>query len=354
MPDIHETNRERMRDVLTAGLAEILASVRSREFGVTTVHTREASPFARSLLFDYVAAYMYEGDAPLAERRAQALTLDRNLLRDLLGEAELRELLDPAAVEAVELELQCLAANRQARNADQLHDLLRRLGDLDQTELAARVTEPEALGEWLAVLQATRRACPVRIGGEERWIPMEDSGRYRDGLGVAAPQGVPEVFLRPTPDALEGLLTRYSRTHGPFVAQAPAARWSIPESMVRGTLQELDAAGSPSMAIPAAAPSANGDRSPAHADAAVRWRASGGTWSRGRGRVRAGTAALARHRLRVSCCRRLRDVCCNSWAAVPASVLNGSCPAVSRGTSRLCWTSSARWEVAWFGAGAWQ
>ncbi len=244
-PIILETYRECMRDVFDLpGLVEILASVRSREISVTTVDTREASPFARSLLFDYVAAYMYEGDAPLAERRAQALTLDRNLLRDLLGEAELRELLDPAVVEEVELELQCLVPNRKARNADQLHDLLRRLGDLDESELAARVTEPELLTEWTAVLQNSRRACPVRIGGEERWIPMEDAGRYRDGLGVAAPPGVPEVFLRPTPDALEGLLSRYARTHGPFVARGPALRWAIPESLVRETLQELDAGGS--------------------------------------------------------------------------------------------------------------
>ena len=243
-PIILETYRECLRDVFDLpGLVEVLAAVRGREIDVRPVETREASPFARSLLFDYVAAYMYEGDAPLAERRAQALTLDRNLLRDLLGEAELRELLDAGAVEEVELELQCLAPARKARNADQLHDLLRRLGDLDQAEMAARVTEPGALGEWLAVLQASRRACPVRVAGEERWIPMEDAGRYRDGLGVAAPLGVPEVFLRPTPDALDGLLSRYARTHGPFVARAPAARWAVPESMVREALRELDAAG---------------------------------------------------------------------------------------------------------------
>jgi ATP-dependent Lhr-like helicase len=244
-PIILETYRECMRDVFDLpGLIEILSAVRSREIEVRNVETREASPFARSLLFDYVAAYMYEGDAPLAERRAQALTLDRNLLRDLLGEAELRELLDPAAIEEVELELQCLADGRKARNADHVHDLLRRLGDLDEGELAARVTATEALSGWLAALQESRRACLVRIGGEERWIAMEDAGRYRDGLGVAIPQGVPEVFLRASPDALDGLLLRYARTHGPFVARAPAARWAIPESMVRESLQELDSAGS--------------------------------------------------------------------------------------------------------------
>ncbi len=243
-PIILETYRECLQDVFDLpGLVGILAAVRSREIEVRPVETREASPFARSLLFDYVAAYMYEGDAPLAERRAQALTLDRNLLRDLLGEAELRELLDAAAIEEVELDLQCLVPARKARNADQLHDLLRRLGDLDRPELLARVTDPVALDGWLSALQASRRACPVRIAGQERWIPMEDAGRYRDGLGVAVPPGAPQVFLRPSPDALDGLLSRYARTHGPFVASAPASRWGVPESMVREALQELDAAG---------------------------------------------------------------------------------------------------------------
>ncbi|HMO55106.1 MAG TPA: hypothetical protein PJ994_11420, partial [Tepidiformaceae bacterium] len=244
-PIVLETYRECLRDVFDMpGLIEILQRVRSRAIRIVPVETREASPFARSLLFDYVAAYMYEGDAPLAERRAQALTLDRNLLKDLLGEAELRELLDAAAIDELELELQCLAEGRKARNADQLHDLLRRLGDLDAFELAARVTEPRSLDAWLADLEASRRACKVRIGGEERWIPAEDAGRFRDAIGVAIPLGVPEAFLKPTSDPLEGILARYARTHGPFVASAPAARWAIPEHIVRQCLQELEAAGS--------------------------------------------------------------------------------------------------------------
>ncbi|MEO8539683.1 MAG: DEAD/DEAH box helicase, partial [bacterium] len=189
-------------------------------------------------------AYMYEGDAPLAERRAQALTLDRNLLRDLLGEAELRELLDPAALDDIELELQCLADNRKARNLDQTHDLLRRLGDLDVAEVAARLVSPSQAETWLAELESQRRACRVRIAGGERWIPIEDAGRFRDALGVSVPLGVPEAFLKRTDGALEGLLRRYARTHGPFVTAAPARRWLLPESLIRETLEEMDADGS--------------------------------------------------------------------------------------------------------------
>jgi ATP-dependent Lhr-like helicase len=243
-PIILETYRECLRDVFDLpGLVEILRDVRSREIRVVNVETSEASPFARSLLFDYVAAYMYEGDAPLAERRAHALTLDRQLLRDLLGEDELRELLDPAALEQVELELQGLAENRRARNADQLHDLLRRAGDLTLDETQARVASPGEVVEWLAALEASHRACRVRVAGSERWIAIEDAGRYRDALGVSPPLGVPEAFLKPTLGALEGLVARHARTHVPFLARDVAARWSIPESLVRDALAALEAAG---------------------------------------------------------------------------------------------------------------
>ena len=243
-PIILETYRECLRDVFDLpGLVEILAQVRGRQIRVHSVELQEASPFARGLLFDYVAAYMYEGDAPLAERRAQALALDRNLLRDLLGEDELRELLDPGAVADLELELQALVGQRKARNEDQAHDLLRRLGDLTADEVAARSSDAAAVPGWLAVLEASHRACRVRIAGEERWIPIEDAGRYRDALGVATPLGVPEAFLRKSERPLEGLLARYARTHSPFVAAAPAARWSLPEGLVRTTLDAMTAAG---------------------------------------------------------------------------------------------------------------
>ena len=241
-PIILETYRECLQDVFDLpGLAEILGQVRSREIRVTNVETQEASPFARSLLFDYVAAYMYEGDAPLAERRAQALTLDRNLLRDLLGEAELRELLDAEALTQVELELQCLVQGRKARNVDHVHDLLRRLGDLTEYEAGMRsVSDAEPL---LAELERSHRACRVRVGGEERWIAIEDAGRYRDAIGVSPPQAVPAPFLVSTSAPLDGLLARYARTHGPFLAGDPARRWAIPESLVREALERLEAAG---------------------------------------------------------------------------------------------------------------
>ncbi|MFN0093624.1 MAG: DEAD/DEAH box helicase, partial [Dehalococcoidia bacterium] len=243
-PIVLETYRECLRDVFDMpGLVEVLRAVRSREIRVHEAETNDASPFARSLLFDYIAAYMYEGDAPLAERRAQALTLDRNLLRDLLGEAELRELLDPDALDSVEFELQCLIDGRKARNADQLHDLLRRLGDLSEVELSARVATPSELAGWLETVVATRRACAIRVGGELRWIPVEDAGRYRDGLGVSPPLGVPEVFLKPTNDALDHLVRRYARTHAPFLAREVAERWALPERVVLDVLARLDAEG---------------------------------------------------------------------------------------------------------------
>ncbi len=243
-PIILETYRDCLRDVFDLpGLVEVLSEVRSRAINVVTVDTAEASPFARSLIFDYVAAYMYEGDAPLAERRAQALTLDRNLLRELLGEDELRELLDPDALTQVELELQALVDGRKARNADQVHDLLRRLGDLAAFEVEVRSSDPALAAAWLAQLEADHRACRVRIAGEQRWIPMEDAGRFRDALGVTPPLGVPEVFLAPSELPLEGLVARWARTHAPFLAADVARRWAIPESLVREALVSLEARG---------------------------------------------------------------------------------------------------------------
>src|SRR5207253_2020931 len=150
-----------------------------RHVRAVTVDTDKASPFASSLLFDYIAQFMYEGDAPLGERRAQALALDRDLLAELLGSEELRELLDPAAIAELELELQGLKPERWPRDADEAHDLLARLGDQDADDLAARGVSTE----WLRALDAERRACAVRIGRAERWIAAEDAGRYRDALG---------------------------------------------------------------------------------------------------------------------------------------------------------------------------
>ncbi|GIW12848.1 MAG: DEAD/DEAH box helicase [Tepidiforma sp.] len=244
-PIVLETYRECLQDVFDLpALQQLLSGIERREVEVREAVVRDASPFARSLVFEYIAAYMYEGDAPLAERKAQALTLDRAMLRELLGEADLRDMLDPDIVDAVELELQGLAGDyRRPADADGLHDLLRRLGDLADSEIRARL-DPSAPAEaLLQELSRTGRACPVRISGEERWIPAGDAVRYRDALGVAIPQGVPGAFAPASEGALPSLLDRYARTRGPFSASAPAARWNLPLSAVLDALRTLETEG---------------------------------------------------------------------------------------------------------------
>ena len=245
-PILVETYRECLADVFDLpALRDVLRGVERREIGVHRVETPRATPFASSLLFDYLAAYMYEGDAPLAERRAQALALDRDLLRELLGQEELRELLDPAALEETELERQALLDERKAGSVDQVADLLRRIGDLSAEEVADRTRGgPPAAREWLETLAATRRAVVVRLGGEARWIAVEDVGRYRDATGAQPPPGTPVAFLGETRDALGGLLARWARTHGPFLAVEPARRWGLPRGIVEDALARLVEAGS--------------------------------------------------------------------------------------------------------------
>ena len=244
-PILVETYRECLADVFDLpALREVLAAIERRDVAVHRVETVRSSPFASSLLFDYIATYMYEGDAPLAEQRAQALALDRDLLRELLGQEELRELLDPEALEATELSLQALAEERRAGSVDQVHDLLRRLGDLSGEEVAARTRGgPPAAHEWLEALAAGRRAVAVRIAGTPRWIAIEDTARYRDATGAQPPPGVPAAFLGETHDALGGLLARWARTHGPFLSVEPAARWGLPLGIVDEALARLLAAG---------------------------------------------------------------------------------------------------------------
>jgi ATP-dependent helicase Lhr and Lhr-like helicase len=235
-PILAETYRECLVDVFDLPtLRELLAGIRARQIRVVVVDTDRASPFAASLLFDYVGQFLYEGDAPLAERRAQALTLDRELLSELLGSEELRELIDPGAVADLELELQGLKPERWPRDADEAHDLLARLGDLSREELAARGVQ----AEWLASLEAERRACRVRMRRSERWIAAEDAARYRDALGVAPPPGLPEAFLEPAPEPLDSLLRRWARTHVPFLASEPVARWGLTPDRVEAQLRRL-------------------------------------------------------------------------------------------------------------------
>jgi ATP-dependent Lhr-like helicase len=237
-PIVMETYRECLRDVLDVpGLQELLRSLHAREVSLVEVETPTASPFASSLLFDYVATYMYEGDAPNAERRAAALSLDRDLLRELLGQEELRELLDPEALRRVEDDLQHRSEITRATGRDGLHDVLRQVGDLSAEELAARVFEGVEAQPLLAGLQRERRAIRVRIGGEPRWVAADEAGLYRDALSVAPPGGLPEAFLADVPDALRVLVARYARTHGPFSSDELHDRYGVDASAV---LRELE------------------------------------------------------------------------------------------------------------------
>ena len=207
------------------------------------VETQTASPFAGSLLFEYVASYMYEDDTPAAERRAQALSLNRDLLRELLGQEELRDLIDPDALAQIEADLQGLSERARARSADGLHDLLRRVGDLTPDEMALRVEAPAEAPAMVDALIAERRAVRVRVGGEERVIAAEDAGRYRDALGVMTPAGLPDAFLEPVPDALRSLIARYARTRGPFHTAEPAARYDLPAGALEPVLGALETGG---------------------------------------------------------------------------------------------------------------
>jgi ATP-dependent Lhr-like helicase len=239
-PILAETWREVMTDHFDMpALKVLLSAIRSREIRVVAVDTERASPFASSLLFAYVAEFMYAGDAPLAERRAQALTLDRELLAELLGSEDLRELLDPEAIAAVELELQGLLPERFPRDPDEAHDVLVRLGDLTVDEASSRgISE-----EWLRELERERRAVAVRLGGESRWIAADDAGRYREAVGASLPVGLPDIFLVPGPDPLDSLLRRWARSHVPFVTADPALRWSLPAPAVEAALTRLAARG---------------------------------------------------------------------------------------------------------------
>ncbi len=256
-PILLEASRECLQDVFDVpALREVLGLLRSRAIRVVTVDTGKASPMASSLLFNWIAAYMYEGDAPLAERRAAALALDRDLLRDLLGAEELRDLLDPDVLADVELELQCVAEHRRARSADELHDILRKVGDLTAAEIDLRCTEdPDRVRassaadvdvgvglarRWVQQLVEEKRAIEIGVGGEMRIAAAEDAARYRDAFGCAIPMGLPMAFTDPVARPLEELVGRYARTHGPFVAADVSARFGAPPERIAGALAALE------------------------------------------------------------------------------------------------------------------
>jgi ATP-dependent helicase Lhr and Lhr-like helicase len=248
-PLLLETYRECLRDVFDMpGLVATLEHVRQGSLRVVTVDTDAPSPFAASLMFGYVANFIYDGDAPLAERRAQALSIDQARLRELLGDLDLREILDPGAVEEVERELQCLEERRRARSADGLHDLLLGLGDLSLAEIEARSASPE-VAQSIAALARSRRALAVPVAGETRYVAAEDAARYRDAVGVSLPPGLPKAFLEPAPtglaglDPLEDLVGRYARTHGPFTANEAAGRFGVAPEAVEIALKRSAARG---------------------------------------------------------------------------------------------------------------
>ncbi|MET7884525.1 ATP-dependent helicase [Streptomyces avermitilis] len=239
-PIVLEAVRECLQDVFDVpGLTELMGDIESRKVRLVEVTTPEPSPFARSLLFGYVAQFLYEGDSPLAERRAAALSLDSRLLAELLGQAELRELLDADVLTELERELQWLTEDRRVKDTEGVADRLRLLGPLTDAELAERGAEPQ----WAQELAGARRAIKVRIAGTDHWAAIEDAGRLRDALGTALPVGVPEAFTEPIKDPLGDLLARYARTHGPFTSTAAAARFGLGVAVTEGALQRLAAAG---------------------------------------------------------------------------------------------------------------
>ncbi|HEX5541386.1 MAG TPA: DEAD/DEAH box helicase, partial [Micromonospora sp.] len=235
-----EAARECLQDVFDLpGLSALMRDLAGRKMRLVEVETPQPSPFARSLLFGYIGAFLYEGDAPLAERRAAALALDPTLLSELLGRVDLRELLDPAVVGETTRHLRWLTEQRRPRDAEDVIELLRLLGDLSDAELAERGVDRA----WLAPLEAARRILRIRIAGQDRWIAVEDAGRYQDALGVALPVGVAAAYLEPVVDPLRDLVARYARTHGPFPAAACAARFGLGIFVVEQALRRLSATG---------------------------------------------------------------------------------------------------------------
>jgi len=242
-PLLLEAYRECLRDVFDMpALIETLRAIEQRQLRVHVVETRKPSPFAASLLFSYVANFLYDGDAPLAERRAQALTIDQDQLRELLGEADLRELLDADAIAEVEEIAQCLAETHRARSADGIHDLCLRLGDLSRAEIARRVVDAPLL-ESIDRLVRSRRLLELRIAGEKRLIAAEDAARYRDALGVPLPPGLAVALLEPVAHPVLELVRRYARTHGPFTLRAAAERFALDPIVVESALRQLLAEG---------------------------------------------------------------------------------------------------------------
>lgn len=241
-PIVLETVREVLQDVYDLpSLVELTAGIAQRSLRIIEVETPSPSPFARSLLFGYVAAFLYEGDSPLAERRAAALSIDPALLAELLGRAELREVLDPAVIAQLEAELQRLAPDRRARNAEGIVDLLRILGPLSVDELEARTLDEVDVSAALDELARANRVFRATIAGDARWAGVDDAARLRDALGTPIPHGVPSAFLDPVPDPVGDLVARFARTRTPFAASDVATRYGLGIAVATDALRRLTA-----------------------------------------------------------------------------------------------------------------
>ncbi len=242
-PILLEAIRECLHDLFDLpALADTLRGIARRAIRLATADTTTPSPFAASLLFGYVASYIYDGDAPLAERRAQALTIDQAQLRELLGEAELRELLDAGVIDDAERELQHLGGHLPARSADSLHDLLLRIGDLAGDEIRAR-SAGDDWRTWVEALTTARRAVWLTVGGATRLVAVEDAARYRDAFDAPLPAGLPGTLLATVPFALDGLVLRFARTHGPFGTAELTARFGLARGHAEASLQRLTRSG---------------------------------------------------------------------------------------------------------------
>ncbi len=241
-PIVLETVREVLQDVYDLpSLTALAAGIAQRSIRIVEVETPSPSPFARSLLFGYVAAFLYEGDSPLAERRAAALSIDPTLLAELLGRAELREVLDPAVITQLEAEVQRLAPDRRARDAEGVIDLLRILGPLSISEVDDRTLDEVDVTAALEQLARTNRVFTAAIAGDARWAIVEDAARLRDALGTPIPHGVPSAFLDPVPDPIGDLVARFARTHTPFAAADVATRYGLGVAVATDALRRLAA-----------------------------------------------------------------------------------------------------------------
>ena len=242
-PILLETYRECISEVLDLGAAaDVLRKIERGAIRVTTINSTKPSPFASTLLFSYIANYIYEGDAPLAERRAHALSIDQSQLEEILGSTDFRELLDKAVIDEVEAQLQSLEPGYKAKHADGVHDLLLKHGDLTDEEVRARSFSP-AIASTVEELANARRVLRVRIAGESRFIPVEYAAHYRDALGTPLPPGLAEAFLTPPVNPLSGILRRYARTHGPFTTHDIAERYGVATSEAEVGLTALHAEG---------------------------------------------------------------------------------------------------------------